>query len=84
MPDYKGREYHADDRCIGQVCTELCFLYRENRMIAPLRQKFDFSLANPPDVPSLGFKQPDGRSQELWSWCDGLFMGPPTWLNLLE
>ena len=22
------------------------------------------------------------KAQELWSWCDALFMGPPTWVRL--
>ena len=26
-----SRKYHADDQCIGQICAELYFLYRENR-----------------------------------------------------
>jgi rhamnogalacturonyl hydrolase YesR len=82
LADYQGRKYHADDQCEGQVWTELYFLYRENRMIEPLRESFDFILSHPPDVHSLDFTQPHGRAQELWSWCDSLFMAPPTWLRL--
>src|SRR5471030_3057122 len=37
LAEYQGRKYHADDQCYGQVCAELYFLYRDNRMIAPLR-----------------------------------------------
>ena len=33
--------YDADDYCVGQAYTELYFLYRDNRMIAPLRERFD-------------------------------------------
>ncbi|MGH7992799.1 MAG: glycoside hydrolase family 88 protein [Limisphaerales bacterium] len=79
---YQGRKYHADDQCEGQVWTELYFLYRENKMIAPMRERFDFILANPSDAPSLDFTQPHGKAQELWSWCDSLFMAPPTWIRL--
>jgi unsaturated rhamnogalacturonyl hydrolase len=78
---YQGRKYHADDQCEGQVWTELYFLYRENKMIAPLRDQFDFILAHPSDAPGLDFTQPHGKAQELWSWCDSLFMAPPTWLR---
>jgi rhamnogalacturonyl hydrolase YesR len=76
------RTYSADDHCIGQTYAELYLLYRENKMIAPLRERFDFILANPSDAPSLDFAQPQGKALELWSWCDSLFMGPPTWLRL--
>ncbi len=47
LPQYQGRKYHADDQCYGQVCAELYFLYRDNRMIAPMREHFDWILANP-------------------------------------
>ncbi len=81
LPVFGGRKYHADDQCIGQTWTELYFLYCENRMIAPMRERFDWILAHPSATPSLDFLQ-RGHGQELWSWCDALFMGPPTWLRL--
>lgn len=80
LPEYHGRKYHADDQCIGQVWTELYFIYRENEMIAPMRAKMDFILAHPPDDPSL--EMDSGKAQENWSWCDALFMAPPAWLRL--
>jgi rhamnogalacturonyl hydrolase YesR len=80
LPAYQGRKYHADDQCIGQVWTELYFSYHEDGMIAPMRAKMDFILANPPSVQSLEWNTP--KSQEAWSWCDALFMAPPAWLRL--
>jgi rhamnogalacturonyl hydrolase YesR len=77
-----ARKYHADDYCVGQTYCELYFLYREPKMIAPLRARFDDILAHPSDAPSLDFTLPQHKSQELWSWCDALFMGPPTWVRL--
>ncbi len=74
--------YDADDYCVGQAYTELYFLYRENRMIAPLRERFDAILAKPSDVPSLEFTKAERRDRKNWSWCDSLFMGPPTWVRL--
>ncbi len=81
LPEYTGRKYHADDQCIGQTYAELYFLYRENKMIAPMRERFDYILAHPPATTSLDFSQRE-HGQELWSWCDALFMGPPAWLRL--
>jgi rhamnogalacturonyl hydrolase YesR len=76
------RKYHADDQCVGQTYAELYFLYREPKMIAPLRERFDSILAQPSTVTNLNFRQPHGRATELWSWCDSLFMAPPTWVRL--
>jgi rhamnogalacturonyl hydrolase YesR len=76
------RPYHADDHAIAQAYAELYLLYRDPKMIAPLRQKFDGVLANPSKITSLDFTQPHNQARELWSWCDALFMGPPTWMRL--
>jgi len=78
LAQYRGRKYHADDQCYGQVCTELYFLYRENRMIAPMREKFDWILANPPRTQALDHQS----GEDQWTWCDALFMAPPSWLRL--
>jgi unsaturated rhamnogalacturonyl hydrolase len=75
------RKFHADDQCIGQTYAELYLLYREPKMIAPLRERFDAILTNPPAGESLDFSQP-GHGQKNWSWCDALFMAPPTWVRL--
>jgi rhamnogalacturonyl hydrolase YesR len=75
------RKYMADDQCVGQLYTELYFLYRDPRMITPMRERFDAILANPPAVQSLDFSQP-GHGQERWSWCDSLFMAPAAWVRL--
>ena len=75
------RKYMADDHCIGQTYAELYFHYRKPKMIEPMRQRFDWILAHPPTTTSLDFSQP-GHGQERWSWCDSLFMGPPTWVRL--
>ncbi len=76
------RQYHADDYCVGQTYGELYFLYREPQMLAPMRVSFDDILAHPSTASSLDFTLPKHKSQELWSWCDALFMGPPAWVRL--
>jgi unsaturated rhamnogalacturonyl hydrolase len=75
-----ARMYHADDQCIGQTYAELYLLYREPRMIKPLRERFDAILAKPTAVRSLDFGNPNAT--ENWSWCDALFMAPPAWMRL--
>jgi unsaturated rhamnogalacturonyl hydrolase len=76
------RKFHADDHCVGQTYAELYFLYREPKMIAPLKERFDDILAHPTTITSLDFRQPKGVATEGWSWCDALFMGPPAWVRL--
>jgi rhamnogalacturonyl hydrolase YesR len=76
------RQYHADDQCVGQTYAELYLLYRDPKMIAPMREKFDAILAHPSSATSLDFTQPDHQASELWSWCDSLFMAPPAWMRL--
>ena len=76
------RKFHADDHAVGQTYVELYFLYREPKIIAPLRARFDDILAQPSTVTNLQFNQPKGIASEKWAWCDSLFMGPPAWVRL--
>jgi rhamnogalacturonyl hydrolase YesR len=76
------RMYDADDHCIGQTYAELYRIYRDKRMIEPLRERFESILAKPSSVESLAFDQTEGNPREIWSWCDSLFMGPPAWFML--
>ena len=75
--------YDADDHCVGQTYVELFRLYREPKMIAPMRVTFDTILAQPSSANGLNFsKKENPKARELWSWCDSLFMGPPAWVRL--
>ena len=76
------RLYNADDLAIGQAYAGLYFLYRDPKMIAPLRSRLDAIIAAPPQVESLDFHQPYDQVSQLWSWCDSLFMAPPVWMQL--
>jgi unsaturated rhamnogalacturonyl hydrolase len=76
------RSYHADDLAIGQAYAALYFLYRDPKMIAPLRSRLDAIVSAPPKVESLDFHQPYDQASQVWSWCDSLFMAPPVWMQL--
>ena len=76
------RKFHADDHAVGQTYCELYSLYRDPKMIAPMRELFDSILEKPSAVTSLDFAQPGKKALEQWSWCDALFMAPPAWLRL--
>jgi unsaturated rhamnogalacturonyl hydrolase len=76
----KHRVYHADDHAIGQSYVELFRRRQDPAMIAPLRARFDYIRAHP-------FARSLDRSETLdphaeWSWCDALYMAPPTWAGL--
>lgn len=74
------RTYFADDQCVGQTYCELFFKSHDERMIAPMRKQFDEILAHPREFPTLDFTQKGVG--DVWSWCDSLFMAPPTWIRL--
>ncbi|MFA5292717.1 MAG: glycoside hydrolase family 88 protein [Phycisphaerae bacterium] len=73
------RIYNADDHCIGQVYLELYGKDKNPGMIAPLRERFDYILANPCKS-QLVFNQENIKDR--WWWCDSLFMAPPVWTRL--
>ena len=75
------RKFHADDQCVGQLNLELYFLYRDPKMMGPTKEHLDSILAQPSTTATLDFSAP-GHSQEQWSWCDSLFMAPPTWIRM--
>lgn len=74
------RRYDADDHCIGQTYLELYLRHRENPMRDGVKARFDDILEHPSQVQGLDFHRKNAREQ--WSWCDSLFMGPPTWARL--
>ncbi len=79
-----ARPYHADDHVVGQTYLDLYLQHREPRMLAPTQQRCDFILAHPKDD-NLNFDEklnPDRLDR--WSWCDALFMAPPTWARLAK
>ena len=79
-----ARPYHADDHAVGQTYADLYLLTRDPRLIAPLRERFDFILAHPKDDNLLADKKLNPDYLDRWSWCDSLFMAPPAWARLSQ
>ncbi len=78
------RVYHADDHVVGQTYIDLYRAAKDERMIAPTRERFDYILAHPKDDNLLfDEKQNPGRT-DRWSWCDALFMAPPAWSKFTQ
>jgi unsaturated rhamnogalacturonyl hydrolase len=76
------RVYHADDQAVGQTYADLSALSRDMRMVAPMRERFDFVLAHPKDDNLLFDSAANPGFLDRWSWCDSLFMAPPAWAKL--
>jgi unsaturated rhamnogalacturonyl hydrolase len=61
----------ADFHAVGQTYLDLYQIYRQKKMMMPTKEAFDAMM-----------KVPDAPGKPIWWWCDGLFMGPPTWARL--
>ena len=73
------RIYHADDHCVGQTYLELFLQDHDPAMIGPTKERCDYILAHQ-STNDLHFNIKG--AQDRWSWCDALFMSPPTWTRL--
>jgi len=73
------RPRHADDHCIAQTYAKIFLIKRDPRMIAPTTARFDEMIAEPHPGPEVGWVEDDN-----WSWCDALFMAPPTMALVAE
>ncbi|MCP4900569.1 MAG: glycoside hydrolase family 88 protein [bacterium] len=73
------RPRHADDHCIAQTYTKIFLIERDPDMIAATVSRFDEMIADPRPGPSAGWTENDN-----WSWCDALFMAPPTMTLIAE
>lgn len=73
------RIYHADDHCVAQTYLELFQQDRDPAMLGPTQERFDYILDHP-STNGLRYDLPGGKDR--WSWCDALFMSPPTWARL--
>ncbi|MEO1011104.1 MAG: glycoside hydrolase family 88 protein [Bacteroidota bacterium] len=73
------RMYHADDHAVGQMYLELYRNYKDEKMMAPTREQFDYLLLHP-SITSLQWESP--YHLDRWNWCDALFMAPPVLAKL--
>ena len=74
---YFARVFHADDHTVGQTYFHLYRKYKEEKMIKPTINQFDFILYHPSKT-KMDWKSP--FHQDRWNWCDALFMSPPVWV----
>jgi unsaturated rhamnogalacturonyl hydrolase len=73
------RPRHADDLCIAQTYAELYLIQPDRRRIEPTVKRLEAIAAQPRPGPVVGWNEDDN-----WSWCDALFMAPPTMALIAE
>jgi rhamnogalacturonyl hydrolase YesR len=73
------RPRHADDHCIAQTYAKIYLVEGEPQMIAAIVDRFEQMIAEPRPGPEVGWAEDDN-----WSWCDALFMAPPTMALIAE
>ena len=89
------RLYHADDHVIGQVYLALALhnttrTEHAKKMTRDVLERFNAILKIKPTgsletvKPSCSSSHPCFHPSDKWSWCDSLFMSPPTWLLLSQ
>lgn len=78
--DWKmGKEiYHADFQAIGQTYLMFYEIEKDPDMLADVKARCDYILANPSKSPLAP------RDYTRWDWCDSLFMSPPVWAKLSQ
>lgn len=73
------QRYMADNYCVAQTWAQLYEIFRQPRMIRDLKRLADTLVARPHVEP---LRWGNRNFLREWSWCDALFMGPPS-LGLL-
>ena len=67
------REYHADDQAVAQSYLELDIEHPAAERIASIKAAADKLLI-----------RPDDAKEDLWWWCDALFVAPPALARLAK
>jgi rhamnogalacturonyl hydrolase YesR len=66
----------ADDHCIAQTYARIYLLEPDERYIEAIVERFDGIIADRRPGPVVGWS--GYEICDNWSWCDALFMAPPT------
>ena len=75
--------YHADKIAIGQIYLDLYQQKAEEMMIKNIKWILDANLLRNKPMPDVRYKNNPYR-HEWWSWCDALFMAPPTFAKMYQ
>lgn len=80
--------YFADEHAVGHAWLDVYLMDPSKKeRLAPFKERFDAILAKPiTEKLSMGKKPatPGVEDGDRWTWCDALFMAPPTWARLAK
>ena len=81
-----NRIYHADDHAVGHAWLDIHLMdpSREERLI-PMRDRLSHVISHPVTEKLEFGKRPKTRGvgiTDRWTWCDALYMAPPTLTRL--
>lgn len=81
-----NRVYHADDHAVGHAWLDIYLMDKSRgERLAPMRETLSFIIANPVTEELAHGKRPKTPGvtvSDRWSWCDALYMAPPTLARL--
>lgn len=78
------RVYHADDHAVGHAFLDI-YQMDESRKdrLHEIKERMDYVIANPILEPlKIGRKENTRSMSDRWTWCDALYMAPPTLARL--
>ena len=75
--------YHADKIAIGQIYLDLYEQKGGEELIKNIKWVLDANLLRNKPKPNVRYKDNPYR-HEWWSWCDALFMAPPTFAKMYQ
>ena len=75
--------YHADKIAISQVYLDLYKQLGEEELIKNTKWVLDANLIRNKPEPDVRYNN-NPYKHEWWSWCDALFMAPPTFAKMYE
>jgi rhamnogalacturonyl hydrolase YesR len=75
--------YHADKIAIGQIYLDLYQQKGGEELIKNIKWVLDANLLRNKPQPDVRYKD-NPYKHEWWSWCDALFMAPPTFAKMYQ
>lgn len=80
------RIYHADDHAVGHAWLDVYFMDPSQKLrLKPVQDRLDHVIAHPiTEALAHGTKPatPGVATTDRWTWCDALYMAPPTLARL--
>lgn len=81
-----NRIYHADDHAVGHAWLDIYQMDKSrSERLAPMRDRMSHVISNPVTEQLAHGSKPKTRGvtvSDRWTWCDALYMAPPTLARL--